>query len=808
MEDTAFLGDSQQSSGEVESLVFSQAAITCYQQRNEEFKKLFKDLPESEWLIMDFACALQRDILLQGRLYLSENWLCFHSNVFWGTTLKIPLQDIKAMSREKTAKIIPNAIQINTNVEKLFFSSFSAREKSFQAIFRLWQNTLMDKPLTRADLWHMVRHHYGSEVDLSHEDMDSVQVADSTVHASMSTRTGDEEHAGRIERPSSLRLLQGDTTLGNGTSPIRDEKQSSPLLPSGNSLNMEDSCSLPSRHRTPEALLDRLAPERVSKRSEPALNRNIPERGSKRSEAALERTVPEKASKVSEASLDRNVQERGSKRFDSSVDRAVLEKGSKRSEASFERFVPERSSKRSEASLDRTVTEKGSNRCEPSLDRTITERGSKRHDLSLDRSASDRGSKVPEICLEPANQEGLSKQSDLSLDLNDNEDVSGCSSSEVAAEEELLYPSQAQGRVFVNRVFHISAEKMFELLFTDSPFVQRLMDARKITGCTTTPWQKDGSGSMKRTLSYTITITNPLVGKSSRATEIQILYKDMHDGQHYMLDSEVYTHDVPYHDYFYTHNRYYITHNSKRKCRLRWIYTDVKYKKQPWGLAKSFITKNSWSGLEEYFRHLEAELLEEEAELTQGLGDASKVGGLRRRRRAYSRTLPEHLKPGKLCPGDMAQRQESLAGWISWLAHLLALMFTHCVRETSSFPIAGVLDTKGPKRWNIIAIVTGMIFLLLLLTSMNVGLFFKLWAMEDVAQRLYLSTKYRLQEKAESSLNPDLGSHPLPPHKNKEEVQLLRTVLEDSIELLEQLRSSLVVLQQSFQVHNETGPPQ
>lgn len=33
----------------------------------------------------DYPCALQRDILLQGRLYLSENWLCFYSHVFWGT---------------------------------------------------------------------------------------------------------------------------------------------------------------------------------------------------------------------------------------------------------------------------------------------------------------------------------------------------------------------------------------------------------------------------------------------------------------------------------------------------------------------------------------------------------------------------------------------------------------------------------------------------------------------------------------------------------------------------------------------------
>ena len=33
--------------------------------------------------------ALQRDILLQGRLYLSENWICFYSNIFrWETLVK------------------------------------------------------------------------------------------------------------------------------------------------------------------------------------------------------------------------------------------------------------------------------------------------------------------------------------------------------------------------------------------------------------------------------------------------------------------------------------------------------------------------------------------------------------------------------------------------------------------------------------------------------------------------------------------------------------------------------------------------
>lgn len=58
----------------------------------------------------------------------------------------------------------------------------------------------------------------------------------------------------------------------------------------------------------------------------------------------------------------------------------------------------------------------------------------------------------------------------------------------------------------------------------------------------------------------------------------------------------------------------------------------------------------------------EAELLEEEAELTQGSGDAGKTGGLRRRRRTYSRTLQDHMKPGKQYSADSDQQRGGTMG--------------------------------------------------------------------------------------------------------------------------------------------------
>ncbi|XP_032360349.1 protein Aster-C isoform X2 [Etheostoma spectabile] len=616
-------------------LAAPQAPLPTYKQRLEDFRKLFKELPESERLIVDYPCALQRDILLQGRLYLTENWLCFYSNVFRGTKITLTLKDVITMTREKTARLIPNAIQVCTSTEKFFFTSFSAREKSYQGVFRMWQNTLLDKPLTRSELWQIIKQHYG-HLGLSHEDMESLKFsADSSMQTSLTARPGGDDGLWRLERPPSLRLPGMEGGPLETSTPQGEDFPS--LLGSQNSPNLqEDSRSTPSQRRSPAPSLDRLAPEKVSKHSS----------------------------------------------------------------------------------------------------------------LSLDMNANKNTS-------EPSGSESI-------------EDV-----------EERVGLSEVHGRLYLNKVFHISASKMFELLFTDSSFIRRFMNIRKTTNASFTSWQKDALGNMKRSLNYTISISNPLIGKLSTATENQILHKESREGQYYLIDSEVYTHDVPYHDYFYTQNRYYIIGNSKRKCRLR-VYTDVKYKKQPWGLVKSFITKNSWSGIEENFRQLEAELLEEEAEINQAGGDGGKMGGLRRRRRTYSRTMPEHMKPNKQYGQDPEQHRDGNMG-----------------------PI----EMNGPHRWNTTTIIAGMSVILLILTVMNLGLFLKLWAMEDVAHRMYLSTKHRLKEQSEaSSLTSEYG--PKQRLGLREDAELLKTVLQDSINLLEQLRSSLVVLQQNFAMANRTAEPQ
>ena len=124
---------------------------------------------------------MQREILIQGRLYISENHICFHANIFgWITDvstqsgsfqilfssslvshlrllflptfkslnqvtnnksqqLSIPIYEITALEKRMTAFVIPNAIQITTRQAKYTFASFLSRDTTFDVIYNIWR---------------------------------------------------------------------------------------------------------------------------------------------------------------------------------------------------------------------------------------------------------------------------------------------------------------------------------------------------------------------------------------------------------------------------------------------------------------------------------------------------------------------------------------------------------------------------------------------------------------------------------------------------------------------------------------------
>uniref|UniRef100_A0A3Q2G9L0 GRAM domain-containing protein 3-like n=1 Tax=Cyprinodon variegatus TaxID=28743 RepID=A0A3Q2G9L0_CYPVA len=100
---------------------------------NAQFHKLFKVVTKDEPLRQSYTCALQRDMLYQGKMFVSQNWICFHSKVF-GKDIKIsiPVMSVKLLKKTKTALLVPNALVIGTTEMDHVFVSFLSRNNTFK----------------------------------------------------------------------------------------------------------------------------------------------------------------------------------------------------------------------------------------------------------------------------------------------------------------------------------------------------------------------------------------------------------------------------------------------------------------------------------------------------------------------------------------------------------------------------------------------------------------------------------------------------------------------------------------------------
>ena len=108
--------------------------------RNKDFHQLFRSVPEDDYLIEDYSAALQKEILLHGRLYVSEGHICFSSNIMgWVTNLVISFDEVVSVEKKSTALIFPNAIVIQTLHARNVFASFVARDSTYELLIGIWK---------------------------------------------------------------------------------------------------------------------------------------------------------------------------------------------------------------------------------------------------------------------------------------------------------------------------------------------------------------------------------------------------------------------------------------------------------------------------------------------------------------------------------------------------------------------------------------------------------------------------------------------------------------------------------------------
>ncbi|OLN97450.1 putative membrane protein C20F10.07 [Colletotrichum chlorophyti] len=118
--------------------------------RNRDFHALFKSVPDDDYLIEDYSCALQREILAHGRLYVSEGHLCFSSNILgWSTTLVMSFDEIVSVEKRSTALLFKNGLMISTLHAKHIFASFTSRDSTYDLIVNIWK---LGHPTLRSSL--------------------------------------------------------------------------------------------------------------------------------------------------------------------------------------------------------------------------------------------------------------------------------------------------------------------------------------------------------------------------------------------------------------------------------------------------------------------------------------------------------------------------------------------------------------------------------------------------------------------------------------------------------------------------------
>ena len=568
------------------------ALYPTYKSRADDFKKIFSALPQEEKLIVEYSCALQRDILVHGRLYVTKNYLCFYANIFrWETSVALRWKDVIAITKEKTALVIPNAIQITTESdERHFFTSFAARDRTYMMLFKLWQNALLDQPASSSEIWRWVHSVYGDELGLTSEDDPDYVYPNAITFSSLND----------ITPPQSLTSSTSSKICYTGCTDGRTKE-------GYDQHNLKSS-----RHHY---LYDFILPD------DQTINNND----------NIDNFYQEKITSVTKSQEDM---------FNSSKTNTDTMDPSNQNKT-IKPLLPY--STKPNYSAD-TISE------DDSLD-------------NLNISDVNESQKAAYAKTLKVTQEKTFAKRPKASNEDDKENDSGTELTFESIEAALAsWKSNQEGREIVSQVFPVKVDELFSLLFNNSKFYNKFQDGRKTFDMVQNEWVDIKTNnihySKTRDVSFTLSLTHPMGPKHSRVTETQQLRCESEAGQMYFIDVDTANAGIPYADSFYVELSYCLSkcdqyhgvqHNTSTEnqdyqygSRLT-VFAAIKYKKTVWGLVKTFIEKNTWAGLEEFFLNL-AQALHNECELETCLRrNITTSKNIRNEKKLKRATIDEHL---------------------------------------------------------------------------------------------------------------------------------------------------------------------
>lgn len=344
----------------------------------------------------------------------------------------------------------------------------------------------------------------------------------------------------------------------------------------------------------------------------------------------------------------------------------------------------------------------------------------------------------------------------LPTDMSDTTESDAEKQTVAGALKSLVCTSSHEGRRIIRFIVPIHIDLLFTMLFTNSKFILDLHNVRRTTDISLNLWEQDSqSGTKQRVVNFTIPLNQSLGPKSSQVTETQIMLPCSKPGELYAVDSHSVNAGIPYADSFYVSTHHCLSRTSDNETCYA-VYAQVKYKKYVLGLVKSFIEKNTWTGMEDFFSHLQRALLAEGTHLPV----TKKKTRRRRRLLSVSPTGSEEPK-----------HRNS--------------------RPVSRFSLSELWSAVDSMSWVVLAV---LLFLILL----NALLYYKLWALEQWAQDSSQTfSLVDLQVLRHPPKSHDEWLHVLQQQEtlHNVEMQKWQKVLQAAVQLLRQTEESLSELQ-------------
>ncbi|CAM4585841.1 unnamed protein product [Leuciscus chuanchicus] len=129
----------------VEESLNRSSAHSSFKNHSKTFRKLFPEIPED--LEHVFTCALHKEVIYHGKMYVSRQHICFHSSVLLkDTKVMIHISSVLSIKKKHTAKIVPNAVAVITDDgHKFLFGSLRNRESCFQLLQSLCPQEIISR---------------------------------------------------------------------------------------------------------------------------------------------------------------------------------------------------------------------------------------------------------------------------------------------------------------------------------------------------------------------------------------------------------------------------------------------------------------------------------------------------------------------------------------------------------------------------------------------------------------------------------------------------------------------------------------